>query len=198
MKWLVITSPSFFDGEVSFLKLLLRHGVDLIHFRKPAATAEQCAAVLQCLTPEERSQIVVHQHFQQAVDYSLHGIHLNRRCSEVPAGYNGSVSRSCHSLQEVLEWKPRCQYVFLSPIFNSISKQGYAAAFSEGELAKAAASGVIDSKVYALGGVAPEHIPALKAWHFGGAAMLGCVDRLASLPADIAGKELQRIRLSVC
>lgn len=194
MKWLVITSPSFFEGEVSFIQRLIKAGVDLIHFRKPEATAEQCAAVLQCLTPEERSQIVVHQHFQQAVDYGLHGIHLNRRNPEPLPGYCGSISRSCHSLAEVETWKPRCNYVFLSPIFNSISKQGYTAAFSDDELAKAAADGVIDSKVYALGGITPEHIPTLQTWYFGGATMLGCINRLASLPTADAEKELQRIK----
>lgn len=193
MKWITVTSPSFFDGEVSFLKLLLRHGVDLIHFRKPDATAEQCAEVLNRLTAEELSRVVVHQHFEQAVDFGLHGIHLNRRCPEPLPGFKGSVSRSCHSLAEVEEWKPRCQYVFLSPIFNSISKQGYKAAFTDAELSRAAADGIIDNRVYALGGVTPSGIPKLKAWHFGGAAMLGCVNSLALLPAEEAALRLEGI-----
>jgi len=193
MKWIVITSPSFFEGEVSFLQLLLRCGVDLLHLRKPEATAEQCAAILSRLTAEERRHVVVHQHFQQAVAYNLHGIHLNHRNPKPLPDYDGSVSRSCHSLEEVAEWKPHCQYVFLSPIFNSISKQGYKAAFSTCELTKAADEGLIDEKVYALGGIAPEHIPALKTWRFGGAAMLGHVNKMASLPIGEAEEELMKI-----
>lgn len=194
MEWVVITSSSFFEGEVSFIRLLLRCGVNLVHLRKPESTAEQCATVLGRLTTEERRRVVVHQHFQQAVDYGLHGIHLNRRNPKPLPGYGGSISRSCHSMEEVSEWKPHCQYVFLSPIFNSISKHDYKATFSAGELARAAAEGLIDGKVFALGGIAPEHIPALKAWRFGGAAMLGHVNKLVSLPIEDAEKELLKIK----
>lgn len=194
MKWIAVTSPSLFEGEALFLHRLFKAGVDLVHLRKPDATAAECAAILDSLNEEERSHIVIHQHFRQAQAYGLHGIHLNRRCPDPLPGYGGSISRSCHSLQEVKAWKPRCRYVFLSPIFDSISKQGYAAAFSADELIRAAAEGIIDDSVYALGGVTAENIPLLRKWRFGGAAMLGCVNRLASLPTDVADKELLRIK----
>lgn len=176
------------------MKLLFRSGVDLVHLRKPDATAEQCAATLGRLSVEERSRVVTHQHFMQAVEFGLHGIHLNRRCPEPLSGYAGSVSRSCHSLEEVAEWKPYCDYVFLSPIFNSISKRGREAAFSSGELADAASRGVIDGKVCALGGVTPERLSELKRLNFGAAAMLGCVNALAVLPAAEAERRLRAIR----
>lgn len=193
MKWIVVTSPSFFEGEVSFIHRLFNSGVDLLHLRKPDATEEQCAAILARLTPEERRRTVIHQHFRQAEEYALHGIHLNRRCPTPLSGFSGSISRSCHSLDEVSRYKPLCHYVFLSPVFNSISKQGYKAAFSTEELTNAANEGIIDSRVYALGGVTPEHVPALRKWRFGGAAMLGCVNRLAALPDDEACRELRNI-----
>ena len=68
-----------------------------------------------------------------------------------------------------------CQYVFLSPIFDSISKVGYAAAFPEEQLRQAAKERLIDRQVVALGGVTATNIAALRAWHFGGAAFLGDV-----------------------
>ena len=46
MLWLVITSPDFFDGEAQFLHRLFAHGVDIVHLRKPGATAEDCARLL--------------------------------------------------------------------------------------------------------------------------------------------------------
>ena len=64
-------------------------------------------------------------------------------------------------------------YVFLSPIFDSISKEGYGAAFSPEVLRDAASKQIIDNKVVALGGIEASHINALKEWHFGGAAFLG-------------------------
>lgn len=173
MKLIAVTSPSFFEGEAYFLNRLATNGFDLIHLRKPNATAEECASLLDGLNEEARRKTVVHQHFSQAIAYSLHGIHLNSRNPQPLPDYNGSISRSCHSLEEVIEWKQKCDYVFLSPIFDSISKSGYSSAFSPEILAKAASEGIIDDKVYALGGVTPDKFNQLEAWHFGGAAMLG-------------------------
>lgn len=69
-------------------------------------------------------------------------------------------------------------YVFLSPIFDSISKSGYRSAFSYARLRDAADRGVIDEKVVALGGVTFDKIPLLSSLHFGGAAMLGAIWKL--------------------
>lgn len=197
MKWIVITSPDFYAGEASFLSLLLQCGVDLIHLRKPNADEMSCARLLEKLSAEERHQVVVHQHFQQAAYFGLHGIHLNRRNPTPLAGYAGNVSRSCHSIEEVEMWKEECNYVFLSPIFNSISKQGYYAAFSSNSLDNAAERGIIDGKVCALGGITTAQLPLLCRWHFGGAVMLGSVNRLATLPRTEAERELRVMETAV-
>ena len=128
MLWLVITSPSFIPDEASFLHRLFVHGVDIVHLREPGATAEECARLLDDLTSDDRRRIVIHDFFELAEPYCLKGIHLNARRSTVPDGYEGHVSRSCHSLEEVKRYKDACDYVFLSPIFDSVSKQGYASA----------------------------------------------------------------------
>ena len=64
-------------------------------------------------------------------------------------------------------------YCFLSPIFDSLSKKGYSAAFPAETLRRAGSEGIIDRHVYALGGITPERLPQLQEWGFGGAAMLG-------------------------
>ena len=66
-------------------------------------------------------------------------------------------------------------YVFLSPVFDSISKAGYKAGFSMEELQEASSRGIIDEKVVALGGVTFDSIPYLKRLGFGGAAMIGSI-----------------------
>ncbi|MDD6553810.1 MAG: thiamine phosphate synthase [Prevotellaceae bacterium] len=86
-----------------------------------------------------------------------------------------SISFSCHSLEEVAQYKNRCDYVFLSPIYDSISKQGYHSAFTRDDLLRARDKGIIDEKVIALGGVSEEKIPEIQRLGFGGYAMLGAV-----------------------
>lgn len=197
MLWLVITSPTFFDGEAQFLHRLFAHGVDIVHLRKPGATADDCARLLDGLSADDRRRIVIHDFFELARPYGLRGIHLNARRSTVPDGWLGHVSRSCHSLDEVRRYKDACSYVFLSPIFDSVSKQGYASAFTDNALKQASVDGIIDNRVVALGGVTPEKINYLRQLNFGGAAMLGCVNSLAALPESNQAETLECIRQSV-
>lgn len=194
MLWIVVTSPSFFTSEASFLHRLIACGVDYIHLRKPGATADDCSRLLDQMPEEEYRHIIIHDFFELATQYSLHGIHLNARRSDVPTDYHGHISRSCHSLEEAEKYKPLCDYVFLSPIFDSISKQGYSSAFNDITLKDAAVRGIIDKKVIALGGVTPDKIEYLKSLQFGGAAMLGCVNNLAHLPENEQTDMLIRIK----
>ena len=197
MLWLVITSPTFFDGEAQFLHRLFAHGVDIVHLRKPGATADDCARLLDGLSADDRRRIVIHDFFELAQPYGLRGIHLNARRSTVPDGWQGHVSRSCHSLEEVRQYKDACRYVFLSPIFDSVSKQGYASAFDDETLKQASRDCIIGNKVVALGGVTPDKINYLRQLNFGGAAMLGCVNRLAALPEIRQAETLECIKQSV-
>lgn len=197
MLWLVITSPDFFPDEAAFIHRLFACGVDIVHLRKPGATANDCARLLDDLASDDRRRIVIHDFFELAQPYGLHGIHLNARRSTVPDGWQGHVSRSCHSLEEVKRYKDACDYVFLSPIFDSVSKQGYASAFTDETLKQASEDGVIDHKVIALGGVTPDKIDYLQQLNFGGAAMLGCVNSLAALPESRQIEALEVVRLSV-
>lgn len=182
MKWIVITKPEFITNEATYIEQLLEAGIDLLHLRKPDSCLEDCERLIQQINPKWYSRIVVHDHFELCEKYHLHGIHLNRRNHQIPEGFSGSISRSCHSLEEVTNSKERFDYVFLSPIFDSISKQGYQHAFTEETLSKAAQEGIIDEHVIALGGISEDKIPQLKAWHFGGAAFLGAVWNLRETP----------------
>lgn len=173
MKIIAITTPNFIECESSVIPHLLQLGVDLVHIRKPSATSEQLALLLNSLPTWCYDQLVVHDCLELANKYNLKGVHLNRRNHTVPDNFKGSVSMSCHSLEEVEIKKDMADYVFLSPIFNSISKNGYNSAFSKEELHNAMKQGTIDKKVIALGGVSLANIETVKDLGFGGAALLG-------------------------
>lgn len=173
MKIIAITTPNFIECEASVIPHLLQLGVDLVHIRKPSATSEQLALLLDSLPTWCYDQLVVHDCLELANKYNLKGVHLNRRNHTVPDNFKGSVSMSCHSLEEVELKKDMADYVFLSPIFNSISKNGYNSAFNKEELHNAMKQGTIDKKVIALGGVSLANIETVKDLGFGGAALLG-------------------------
>ena len=182
MKWIVITSPEFLSGEAIFIDKLFLQGLDLLHVRKPDASLEAYKRLLLQIPKQWYSRIVLHEHFALAEEFGLHGIHLNRRCSQVPDSFHRSISCSCHSLEEVKKQKDTKDYVFLSPIFDSISKVGYHAAFSPTSLKQAAIENIIDEKVIALGGITANNISLVKEWHFGGVAFLGDIWKRMSNP----------------
>lgn len=176
MKTIVITRPAFFDGETDLVNNLFREGMERLHLRKPGASEEELTAWLQNIDSQHYERIVLHDCFPLAEIFALGGVHLNSRNPKAPQGILGmTVSRSCHSIREVIQHKSECDYLFLSPIYDSISKEGYGAAFSCIELKRAAEEGIIDSQVFALGGVSLEHIPEIRSLGFGGAAVLGAL-----------------------
>lgn len=170
---IVITLPHFFPGEAALIAQMLMGQVALIHIRKPQASAEEVERLIKEIPTWCRNHLVLHDHHELALKYHLFGIHLNSRNPLPPVGWTGSISRSCHSLAEVKEWKPKCDYVSLSPIYDSISKQGYHAAFTKDELSEAHRQGIIDEKVMALGGVTFGKIDEVMAMGFGGGMILG-------------------------
>lgn len=185
MEWIVITSPGFLQGEADFIDRLFGHGLDRLHLRKPGAEIGECRRLLDGISREWLPRIVVHDNFGLCREYGLGGVHLNGRNPMAPPNHEGSVSRSCHSMEEISRYKGECDYLTLSPIFNSISKQGYMAAFGPGQLAAARDSGLIDRRVIALGGVTLENIPRVKELGFGGVAILGDVwQRMADGSVD--------------
>ena len=180
----VITLPYFFDGEAEQIVQLLHSSVDLIHIRKPESKAEEVERLIEAIPSKYYPRLVLHDHYELAVKYHLHGVHLNGRNPRPPKGWKGSVSKSCHSCEEVLEWKGKCDYVSLSPIFDSISKQGYHAAFSSSEIEEARRAGIIDQKVLALGGVTFNKIDDVLRMGFGGGMILGDAWKNVSHPQD--------------
>lgn len=181
MRIIAITTPKVDDNDAYLIKRLLEGGIDIIHLRKPESDIHECRQLLKVLTKEERGQIIIHDFPELYDEFSLKGIHINRNVSSLPNDYIGFRTRSCHSLEEVRHYKKEYDYLFLSPIFDSISKVGYRAGFRKEELQEASMKGIIDEKVVALGGVTFESIAYLKGLNFGGVAMMGGIYNMDGL-----------------
>lgn len=173
MHLIVITEPQFVTNEATIIAQLLHWGVDLIHLRKPESSADDLAKLIEAIPTVYHNRLVLHDHFDLAAHFTLHGLHLNRRNSVLPPNHKGTVSQSCHTLDEVKACKTKYDYVFLSPVFNSISKLGYTSAFTPKALSEAKKQGLIDQKVVALGGITAANIDKTKYYGFGGVALLG-------------------------
>ena len=129
MKLIVITRPDFFAEEAQWIATLMQAGDFILHLRKLSATLQEVKALLDDIPQQYYSRIVLHDHFELATRYNLRGVHLNNRNPKPPVGYEGCISRSCHTPQEGEQWTPKCVYVTLSPVFDRVSKEGSHASF---------------------------------------------------------------------
>lgn len=174
MKLIVITPPSLYEGEERILSALFQEGMEKLHLRKPGSSRQEIRLLLKAVPQEYHPRIVLHDHFELTSEFQLAGIHLNSRNHTIPFHFAGSISRSCHSLEEVAEYRS-LDYVFLSPVFESISKEGYGSGFPLHTLEEAASRNIINKKVIALGGISEKTIPLILDTGFGGVAVLGSI-----------------------
>lgn len=172
---IVITLPHFIEHEAERItELFEQRKVDRLHLRKPEADSAEVERLIREIPEKYYPQISIHDFHELAEQYKLGGIHLTGRHPIAPSGWQGILSTSCHSLEELAVKKNEgFTYLSLSPIYDSISKVGYHSAFTHQQLLEAQREGLIDAHVLALGGVTFARLPEVEAMGFGGAMILG-------------------------
>ena len=173
MKLIVVTAPTFFVEEDKIITELFEEGLDILHLRKPETPAMYAERLLTLIPEKYHRRIVTHEHFYLKEEFNLMGIHLNTRNPKEPHDYSGHISCTCHTLEEVKNRKHFYDYLFMSPVFDCITKEGVSSAFSALDLRQASKEHIIDSKVMALGGITPDNILQIKDYGFGGAVIMG-------------------------
>lgn len=174
--------------EQAVLAELFSRGLDTFHFRKPTYSITEMRAWMDALPQEYHSKIVVHSFHDLALEYELKGIHLTTRqrtkCMQSKRQVEFlmqkrpelELSTSFHDLDELRFAPSRYRYVFLSPIYDSISKPHYRSNFEDhrllGETVK-----MSRNHVYALGGITGDKIDEVRTIGFQGVALLGAIWR---------------------
>ena len=173
MKLAIMTKSTFFVEEDKILSSLFDEGLDNLHLFKPGSSPMYSERLLTLLPEDYYRKITVHDHFYLKQEYDLAGIHLDNPTDNLPDGYKGKFSRTCTDLSQLKEMKKKSQYVFLKNIFDCIEFKEEKSSFSLQQLELAAGNGLIDKKVYALGGMSLENIKIAKALGFGGVVICG-------------------------
>ena len=173
MKLAIMTKSTFLVEEDKILSSLFDEGLDDLHLFKPGSSPMYSERLLTLLPEDYYRKITVHDHFYLKQEYDLAGIHLDNPTDNLPDGYKGKFSRTCTDLSQLKEMKKKSQYVFLKNIFDCIEFKEEKSSFSLQQLELAAGNGLIDKKVYALGGMSLENIKIAKALGFGGVVICG-------------------------
>lgn len=173
MKLVILTKPTFFVEEDQILTALFEEGMDNLHLYKPQSEPVYSERLLTLLDDDYYRKIIVHDHFYLKEEYGLRGIHLDTANADLPYGYRGNVSRTCHALSELAAAKKRSNYVFLQNIYDSYSNPLDRQTFTAEELRLAARQGLIDRHVYAMGGMNLDNIRQMRDLGFGGIVVCG-------------------------
>jgi len=196
MKRIIFSYPTPIENELEKVhELLTDNDIDFFHLRKTDFDYNQMKGYLTQIDENLHFKIVIHSHYNLIKDFDLAGINLNKKalceladvdevdkCFIQPLVLNNRrievnreqpnmVTYSAHSVDEINKLSFDTEYVFLSPVYDSISKEGYVSNFDlknlESELQ------VMKTKVIALGGVTLLHIDDLMTVGFDGYARLG-------------------------
>ena len=177
-KLIVLSPPQWMEGEIHLAEKLIHEGIDGFHVRKPGWDRAQMAHYIGSFPATLRQKIILHDHYALADKYGLLGIHISQK--HRGKGFekihpHRQVSVSTHSLKELEQLEHRYAYAFLSPIFDSISKQGYRSGFDLHELKTFFRRHTSPVPVVALGGISRKNLPLLKHIGFTGIALLGAL-----------------------
>lgn len=183
MNTAVISGTVETGDETNTVNNMLEQGLRVFHLRKPEYSKARLAEYIESIRQEYCPRIILHSHYSLAKELNLGGIHITRshkkELSDIISSFRydgcwkGSISISFHSLKELEHYNKEIDYVFLSPVFDSISKKGYKGVFDFGQLKNALKR--TQYKVFALGGCCKENLEQVYETGFYGAAFLGAV-----------------------
>lgn len=184
-----MTQPTYFVEEDKILSALFEEGMDMLHINKPDSEPVYAERLLTLLPKNRYDRISVHQHYYLRKEYDLRGIHIDNPASAVPDGIRRHVTRSTDNIDQLKEMKKQCDYVMLHSLFDSLH-DGVKASLTLSEMEEARRRGLIDKKVYALGGMSLESIQIAKDLGFGGVVICGDLWNRFSIQHEINFHEL--------
>ena len=185
MKLIVITPAKTTEHELSDIIAMLENGLSTLHIRKPKFTTQELKEYIEEIPKQFHKNIVIHSHHELAIRYELKGIHYTK--SHLKNNFKNwwkerklklslqHFTKSCsHSkLASVYEvHKFNFNYVFLAPIFDSLSGKYQSGFYEDGLKAAVEKSG---QKIIARGGVDFSRIEKINELGFYGMALYSCL-----------------------
>ncbi|MCO7184915.1 thiamine phosphate synthase [Tenacibaculum sp. XPcli2-G] len=165
-------------NEIEILQQLFEEGLEYYHFRKPEKNYEEHVVYLSKIDEKYHDRIVTHYFHELINEFDLKGIHFQEQ-KRIDALENGSeyfigldmigktMSSSFHEPEELANCDIEFDYHLLSPVFSSISKEGY-----EG---RGFDVNHIDKTIIGMGGINTDTIQETLELGFQGIGVLGGV-----------------------
>ncbi len=175
---IVLIAPEIdVQNELEILNQLFQEGLQYYHLRKPNKNYQEHCDYLNQIDSKYHNRIVTHYFHELINEYPLKGIHFQeqkrRDCLDTPSDYfvklnnmyGKTISSSFHEPEELENCDFEFDYHLLSPVFSSISKQGYQGrGFDVNH---------INKRIVGMGGVTTENLSEFTKLGFKGVGVLG-------------------------
>jgi thiamine-phosphate pyrophosphorylase len=174
---IVITDPQFFVDESKYINALFENGLDVLHIRKPDASIDEVRELIMQIKVQYHYKIMIHSHYELRKEFNIRGIHFpgdSKHLIPQFADCNCKKSQSIHEIQELQTVHPLINYVFLSPLFPSISKAGYSKPWNFMDLILALKNSY-PFQIIPLGGINAKNLVIAKEFGFREFAVLGSI-----------------------
>jgi thiamine-phosphate pyrophosphorylase len=164
--------------EIEILTQLFQEGLSYYHLRKPLKNRQEHCIYLDKIAPKYHNRIMLHHCHELLEVYNLKGLHFTeqKRRNLLTIGKQSfldlqkkgkTISSSFHEIKEVLDCTIAFEYHFLSPVFSSISKQGYQGRYFN--------THQIDKRMIGMGGITASNLEETIQLGFNGIGVLGGV-----------------------
>ena len=193
MELIVISKPSFFEGEADLINELFESGMERFHLRKEGAEKYEYEQLLGNIHPRYLERVALHQFHELAVDFGIQRLHFpevqRKSCQHLllPPSEAVILSTSIHSIDQLTDLE-NFKYTFYGPVFRSISKNNYPSVVPA-DFKLRNSTGL---KVIALGGITTEKIDLASQMGFDGAAILGSLWNQPELAVNHFKKSLEK------
>jgi thiamine-phosphate pyrophosphorylase len=182
---IVITNPIPTANEIDTIHSLFEEGMQLFHVRKPHFGISEMRQFLLKIDRKYSDYLVLHSHHDLALTLGIHRLHFSESKRKViqllpiqlpfvqfqKKGFR--LSTSVHTIEDFNSIDNCFDYAFLSPVYNSISKENYSPKTNQFEAINNRNN--YTTQLIALGGIESKNIEKTINLGFDDVALLGTI-----------------------
>jgi len=174
---ILITNPQQISNEIEIINALFEEGLETLHVRKPGFDKAQMIEYISSIDNRFHARIMLHSHYELLDSFNLKGLHFTEKTKHLLPNYdmvNCTKSLAVHELGELKSVRSKVDYALLSPLFPSVSKEGYFKQWNFEEL-RLELEKKYSFNIVALGGITLENVQKVKELGFNDFALLGSI-----------------------
>lgn len=175
----VISNENYIKEETKLINWLFDSGLEVFHLRKKQIEYNSYIEIVKNIPSKYHERIIIHDFYELIKEYNFRGVHLSEKKRKSGFELNSEILKtisekklvkgtSVHNPDDVSVMIDKYDYLWLSPVFKSISKNNYFPEYNW--IVRDFAE---KNKLVALGGIRADNLNDVEQRGFKNAAVLG-------------------------